>query len=184
MLSRSRSRVRRLLIVLALLVPMVALADDASTLGPQTSTGAASIGSSSSLQPNGATSLQNGGSASSLGGSQSDAQSALQRPATSDEAKLFIQGEASSSGSPKDDSLPWYSNLIGLVLAVVAFGTGLWLWQRRAAAALITTSPRPVAARRLSSSDSQTSTAPTDARASVNQPTQPSSKRRRKSMRR
>lgn len=165
-------------LILALAAPAAALADDAALLGPQTN--GSSTGAANSLQPNGNSSLQNGAASSSLGGSQSDAQAALQRPATSEEAKLFIQGDASSSGSPQDIDQPWYLNLVGLFAAVIGFGVGIWWWRRRRAVAVSSTQPLPVEPAPKVEVDQP---APA-AKAAAKRTTKASPKRKRKSRRR
>ena len=116
---------KRLLVSLLLFIPVAGFADDASLLGPQSNgnTGAASNSDSSTLQP-GASSLQNGNS-SGVGVSGSNAQSVLQNPASSDQSKLFIEGDVDNS-KDSGGSTDWVGFLpIFLALAAAGLAVGI-----------------------------------------------------------
>ena len=124
---------KRLLVSgILLAMPLSALADDASELGPQTnSANASSPQTLNMLQPAGSTAspLQ---SADAHGGgiSQSTSQ-ALQQTGSSDQVKLMIQGEADqpqtlSGGSGINLGFLWYI-LAVIALAGVATGAAVLL---------------------------------------------------------
>jgi hypothetical protein len=108
------------LIGFLLLLPGLARADDASMLGPQTSSdSAASTQSSSVLQPASPSSLQSPGTS---GVSQSSDQTNPQTAAGSQQAKLLIEPDTDQhllDSSTDNSSPPW------LELAGVALGSAI-----------------------------------------------------------
>ncbi len=140
-----------LIVGVSLLMPFTVLANDAVMLGPSASVPTSSSGaddpsitptaggpsspqSSSVLQPAGSgdgSSLQPGGSSSGLS-AENAAQNALQQPASQDQAKLFIQGDADTGGSDteKDSMLPVWLIVLIILLAIISGSGGIILWLR------------------------------------------------------
>jgi cobalamin biosynthesis Mg chelatase CobN len=125
---------------LTLTVSGAAWADDASLLGPQTSTpsssqsttGPASPQTSGVLQPAGvgdSSSLQSA-DATAGGANQSGNGQALQQTNGSDASKLLVQGEADQPHDVKTN-LSLTQILALVVVAGLAAGGAWWLWRER-----------------------------------------------------
>jgi cobalamin biosynthesis Mg chelatase CobN len=138
------------LISVATLLPLGALADDASLLGPSSTTstapsnGAATVGpastqTSSLLQPAGTSNGSTLQSADASGGGAAQAASgqALQQTGSADQAKLLVFGDADGSPVNPDDTAgtPWWEYALLGLLALVLLGAAIWLLRRRPKAA-------------------------------------------------
>jgi hypothetical protein len=120
------SMLRALLALILVLLPSATWADDASLLGPSSTTGPSSTQSQSLLQPASPSTLQPTGTA---GSSSTDDSQALQQTASSDSVKLLVQGEGDSPKQVGGQSvdLTW----LYLVVALLLISSGVYMVEKR-----------------------------------------------------
>ncbi len=116
---------RLILVALFSAIPVIANAQAADgLLGPSSNSNGQSVGPSSTqssnlLQPASKSDGESLQSTGTNGVTQSPDQSALQRPASADEAKLFISGDVDTEDDTGGSSLQTWAVVSGLVLGLV-----------------------------------------------------------------